>query len=200
MLLFFGFISTLFTASPFEPFNHPSGSGGSGGGEGGGLGAWAKWRGSYVNVPRDSHAYLQAAFPGAGPESFTHNVSRLWDAAAAQVRRAYWLGGYAAAGGSLPAAAGGCARGCAVGHPAPLAQPLSSPALPSPPLQLAGQASYFGPWIAQDLQPWAKTGITKARLPLGCRVLGLQPPLCSDSAARLRPCACNPLAGSAQSD
>lgn len=92
VLLFVFFVSTLFTASPFEPFNHPSGGRGGGAAEGGGLGAWAKWRGTYVNVPRDSHAYLQAAFPGAGPDTFTRNVSRLWDAAAAQVRAPRWLG------------------------------------------------------------------------------------------------------------
>lgn len=108
VVLFVFFVSTLLTAKPFEPFNHPAG-GRHSADDAGGVGAWAgKWRGTYVSVPRDSHAYLQGAFPGAGPDAFTKNVSRLYEAAAARVR---------ARGGSLrgrPGRVKGCSsRGSA---------------------------------------------------------------------------------------
>lgn len=141
------------------------------GGSGESLEDWAgrMWRGSgkYMDVPRDSHAYLKAAFPGARPDSFIANVSRLYEPAAQEVRGWAFCGREARVEVPVHLARVGSSSATCKQQQQQLAEEMptaGSEALSRYHLlpQLAAEESPYAQFIEQDLAPW-QAGITRVR-------------------------------------
>lgn len=175
MGLFVFFAAQLFTTTPFQRFGGASRK----------LAEETQsstgrvWTGSFLKVSKRSHAYLREVFWNRTTDTFTANVTSSYEDALAARRqqvRAGWCGtGGGGACARRQELCGGCPGPAAQAHattesaitqgtvshrPSPHPRP---PARPPAMLQLAGEPSFYMPWIQQDLAPWKEAGITKVQ-------------------------------------
>jgi hypothetical protein len=143
------------------PFPLPRARDAAGGAEGDA--STRAWTGGFVQVAKNSHAYLQPLFPGHTEASFGANVSAAYsEYIARHGSEVRWEEGLGRSPGSADAVR--VVRTfhiqCSGGNP-------SRPSHPSPPsslLQLKDQKSFMHDWIQKDLEPWKDAGITLVRV------------------------------------
>lgn len=126
------------------------------------------WTGGFVQVAKNSHAYLRPLFPGASGASFNANVSSQYSDYIQEHAQSVSRAGHGVVGaGSVPpgpcsseAVVGGGLRRCRPAAAATRSEPERSPHTP---LQLKDTKSFMHEWIEKDMLPWKQDGITLVR-------------------------------------